>query len=69
MVRKGQLSKEQAEMLIRERDYVCDPAAKRDFCKTLGITESHFDQTVDRHANQSILVKDAMNRWRRRDLV
>jgi hypothetical protein len=69
MVRKGQLSIEQAEMLIRERDYVCDPAAKRDFCKTLGITESHFDQTVDRHANQSILVKDAMNRWRRRDLV
>lgn len=69
MVRKGQLSKVQAELLIRERDFVCDPTAKRDFCKTLGITESHFDQTVDRHANQAILVKDSLNRWRRRDLM
>jgi hypothetical protein len=69
MVRKGQLSKEQAQRLIRERDYICDPAAKRDFCKTLSITEDYFDAIVDRHANREILIKDENNVWRRRDLL
>jgi hypothetical protein len=69
MVRKGQMTKDQATMLIRERDFVCDPAAKRDFCKSVGISESEFDATVDRHANRSILVRDSLNRWRRRDLI
>lgn len=68
MLRKKQITKEQADLLIRERDYVCDPAAKRDFCNTLGITEDYFNAIVDRHANKNILVKDANGNWRRKDL-
>lgn len=69
MLRKGFLTKEQADLLIREKDYVCDPAAKRDFCNTIGITESYFDKIVDLHANRDILVKDANGCWRRKDLI
>lgn len=69
MLRKGQITKAQADLLIRERDYICDPAAKRDFCNTLGISEKHFDKIVDKHANRKILVKDVNGNWRRKDLV
>jgi len=68
MLRKKQITKEQADLLVRERDYICDPAAKRDFCKALGITEAYFDKIVDRHANRKILVKDPNGAWRRKDL-
>lgn len=68
MVRKGLLSKQKANLLIREKDYICDPAAKRDFCKTLGISEEYFDKIVDRHANKDILTKDVNGNWRRKDL-
>lgn len=69
MVRKGQLTRQQAQRLITERDYICDPAAKRDFCKALSITENHFEAVVDRHVNHEILIKDENNTWRRRDLL
>lgn len=68
MLRKNQITKEQADLLAKERDYICDPAAKRDFCKTLGITEEYFDTIVDKHANKEILIKDANGIWRRKDL-
>lgn len=68
LVRKRQMSREQADLLVKERDYVCDPAAKRDFCNTLGITEKYFDTIVDKHANSDILVKDVNGNWRRKDL-
>lgn len=68
MVRKGQITKQQADLLIKEKDYICDPAAKRDFCNTLDITEDYFDKIVDKHANKDILVKDVNGVWRRKDL-
>lgn len=68
MLRKNQITKEQADLLVKEKDYICDPAAKRDFCKTLGITEDYFNTIVDKHANSDILVKDANGNWRRKDL-
>ena len=68
MIRKGQMTKEQADLLIQERDYICDPAAKRDFCKTLNITEAYFDKIVNKHANREILVQDSNGNWRRKDL-
>lgn len=68
MVRKGQITKQQADLLIKEKDYICDPAAKRDFCTTIGITEEYFDEIVDKHANKDILVKDVNGVWRRKDL-
>jgi hypothetical protein len=68
MLRKGQISKQQSELLIKEKDYVCDPAAKRDFCTTIGITEDYFDDIVNKHANKDILVKDVNSVWRRKDL-
>ena len=42
---------------------------KRDFCRTIGITEEEFDQTADKFANQEILQQDANGRWRRKDLI
>lgn len=69
MVRKNQITKLQADLLIKEKDYICDPAAKRDFCNTLGITESYFDEIVDKHANRNFLSKDVNGKWRRNDLL
>lgn len=67
-LRKKIITKEQAELLINEKDWICDPAAKRDFCKTLNISESYFDKIVDKHANEEILIKDVNGNWRRKDL-
>lgn len=68
LLRKNHLSKEQAELLIKEKDYICDPESKRDFCKTLNISEEYFNKIVDRHANKEILKKDVNGNWRRKDL-
>jgi len=68
-VRDRILTLEQARLYIKERDHICDPAARRDFCLTLGITEQHFNNTVDRHANQNLVVKDVNGVWRRKDFL
>ena len=68
-VREGLLSYEQAQQLIKDMDYICDPASKRDFCRTIGITEEYFDKMVDKHANKNLVVKDINGRWRRKDLL
>ena len=69
LVREGLLTKEQAEQMIKDFDWVCDPLAKKDFCRTIQITEQEFDNTVDRFANRDILIKDANGNWRRKDLI
>lgn len=66
-VRDGLLTKEQAELLISESDWIIDPCAKRDFCRTIEITEEFFDYCIDKHANRDLLVKDINGNWRRRD--
>lgn len=68
-VREGVLTKEQAEQMIKDSDWVCDPMSKKDFCRTIGITEHEFDVTVDKFANTDLLVKDANGHWRRKDLL
>lgn len=57
-VREGQFKREQAIKLIEEKDHVCDPMAKEDFCKTINITESFFNETVDKHMNKNLIYKD-----------
>jgi hypothetical protein len=64
-VREGTIMKEQAASMIREKDYVCDPMAKTDFCKTIGIPEAHFDCIVNEHANKEIVEQDVNGNWRR----
>lgn len=64
-LRKGKITKLKAQQLIEEEDHKCDPAAKADFCATLGITENYFDKIVDIHANKKILYKDARGLWRK----
>ena len=66
-VRDGILTKEQAEQYIAERDWILDPAAKRDFCRAVEISESFFDYCVDMHANKDLLEKDRNGHWRRID--
>lgn len=68
-VREGKLTREQAMLLIEEKDYVCDPMAKKDFCKTVGITEEYFDSVVDKFANKKLVKKDINGNWRRIDSV
>lgn len=68
LVREGVLTKEQAEQKIKDSDWICDPLAKKDFCRTIGISEQEFDATVDKFANTDLLVKDANGNWRRKDL-
>lgn len=68
-VREDKFTREQAMQTIKDKDYILDPWAREDFCKTLDITESRFYKTVDRHVNQKLLVRDANGTWRRRDLL
>ncbi len=66
-VRQGLLTREQALQYIRDLDYQCDPTAKRDFCKTVGITAEQFDAAVDKHANRELVEKDANGIWKLRE--
>lgn len=68
-VREGVISYEQAQLLIKEKDYICDPTSKRDFCRAVGITEEYFDLVVDKHANRNLVKKDINGQWRRIDLI
>ncbi len=68
-VREGVLTKEQAGQMIKDSDWICDPLAKKDFCRAIKITEKEFDETIDKFANTDILVKDANGHWRRKDLI
>lgn len=68
-VREGVLTKEQAEQMIKDSDWICDPYAKKDFCRTIGITLKEFEETIDKFANTDLLVKDSNGNWRRRDLI
>ena len=61
-VREGVLTKAQAERMIKDSDWICDPLAKKDFCRTIGITEKEFDETVDKFANKDLLEKKN-GRW------
>lgn len=69
MVRRGQMTLEKANQLVKDEDWRCDPAAKADFCRAIDITEKQFDEIVDKHANRDILQKDAAGNWRRKDLL
>lgn len=69
LVREGALTRDQALLYIKERDYICDPMAKRDFCNTLGITEKYFDEVVGRFADPDRVVRDVNGVWRRKDLL
>jgi hypothetical protein len=69
LAREGAITREHALKLIKERDFVCDPMAKRDFCKTLGITEKYFDEIVEKHANLSIVKKDVDGVFKRKELI
>lgn len=68
-VREGVITKEQAENLIKDSDWICDPMAKKDFCRAIGISEIEFDATVDKFANTDLLIKDVNGNWRRKDLI
>jgi hypothetical protein len=69
LVRDGMLTYEQAQQLIKDKDYICDPMSKRDMCRVIGITEEFFDEMVDRHANCALVVQDISGVWRRKDMV
>ncbi|WNL12626.1 adenine nucleotide alpha hydrolase family protein [Aliarcobacter cryaerophilus] len=66
LVREGAISKEQAILSINEKDYILDPKAKRDLCKTIGIDEKYFDEIVDKHANLNIVEKDINGIYKRK---
>jgi len=68
-VRAGELTREQALSYILERDWQCDPHAKRDFCNTIGITEEHFDEVVSRHANRELVEQDANGQWKLKEAL
>jgi hypothetical protein len=65
-VREGKMSREEAVKVIEEKDFICDPEAKKDFCDTLGITQEFFDDMVDYHANKDIVQKHNDGTWRRK---
>ena len=56
-VREGIYTREKARLMIDAYDYMCDPEAKSDFCKTLGISHTRFNEIVDKHANRDLVEK------------
>ncbi len=68
-VREGLITKEQAEQQIKDSDWICDPLARKDFCRTIGISEKEFEEVIDKFANRDLLVKDVNGNWRRKDLI
>ena len=56
-VREGIYTREKARLMIDAYDYMCDPEAKADFCKTLGISHTRFNEIVDKHANRELVEK------------
>ena len=54
-VREGKLTRDEAIRLMEEKDHICDPMAKKDFCDTIGIDEKYFDCIVDSHANLEVV--------------
>lgn len=69
LVRRGKMTLERANQLVKDEDWRCDPAAKADFCRAIDITEKRFDAVVNDHANRTIVTKDNAGRWRRIDLL
>lgn len=69
LVRERRLPVEAAIQLSMDLDWVVDPCALEDFCETLHISTGKFWETVDRHANHNLVVKDAAGNWKRRDLL
>lgn len=64
-VREGHLTREQALVLIDENDWRLDGATKRDFCRTIEISEEYFDEVVEKHANKDLVYKDINGNWKR----
>jgi hypothetical protein len=62
-VREGKMTLDEAMFAIKQKDYICDPMAKDDFCNTVGITEQYFDEIVDKHANTELVEKDVSGNW------
>jgi hypothetical protein len=56
-VREGIYTREKARLMIDAYDYLCDPQAKDDFCKTIGISHTRFNEIVDKHANRDLVEK------------
>lgn len=54
-VREGKIDRAEARRLIDGQDYICDPMAKDDFCKAVGIDGIRFDEIVARHANKKLV--------------
>lgn len=54
-VREGKIDRAEARRLIDGQDYICDPMARDDFCKTIGITGEYFDEVVAKHANKKLV--------------
>ncbi|TLD95776.1 flagellin modification protein PseA [Helicobacter jaachi] len=69
LCREGAITREQALVYINEYDHILDPLAKYDICQTMGISETYFDEIVDKHANRDIVIKDAIGIWRRKKRV
>lgn len=63
LVREQWYGVEAAKYIIEDRDFQCDPAAKKDFCKTIGIMEEYFDSIIDKHANTDLVEKDSSGNW------
>lgn len=68
-VRAGDMTREQALALIKERDYIFDPKSKRDFLNCIDMSEAQFNELIDKFANKDLLTKDVNGNWRRKDLV
>ncbi len=68
-VREGRLTREQAAQYISDYDHMLDETAKVDFCRTIGITETYFNEVVDRHTNRQLVAKDVNGTYKRLDTL
>ncbi|WP_107851308.1 N-acetyl sugar amidotransferase [Oceanimonas marisflavi] len=63
LVRYGEITRDEAILLVKRHDHAIDPLAVRDFCEFLGYRESEFYSIVDGFYNLDYFKRDDNGCW------
>jgi len=63
LIRYGLLNREEAALLVKERDHKLDPKCVDDFIKFLGYSEMEFYKIIDSFYNKNLFKKNEYGEW------
>lgn len=68
-IRNGEITREEAIKIVKERDGKFSPEHKEEFCKFIGITGQEFNRIRDTFVNTDIFERDEDGEWRLKEEV